>query len=593
MGSDRDRPNYWMWMVALFFILVLLHSMAFAEGMLTVGFNGSGTGTVKSSDNLIQCGTDCEESYPENKKVTLKASSGENSYFAGWSGDPCDGITKPNCSLTMDDDKNILAIFELNPTLQVLKSGDGKGTIKSSTVGIDCGPDCQENSAQFGFKKKITLKATMDSYSTFLGWEGFECQGITKPQCTLLMDQNKTVTAKLGLPDVSVSPSFYDFGDVKVKQSSSPTSFTLVNQGTGNLKLTRMEILGTDTKAFKMTGGSQKGLTISPGSQYQCSVTFSPTSIGVKTATLRITSNDPNESVIEIGLTGNGTDSILTESNAPIAASAAIQTFNLLGLATDLSGLSSIGNFIGSIKKIASNQGYSPHLYRNGSISLPLTCEEGGSVNLKITWDGPQLPTDPSQIMNLNMDMTFESCMQYGCSINGKVEISFEGPLIAPTKITLLVPELTYVNTYTGDDVTIKNLTITIAGFSMDILDDFLSGTITISGVVSGMVSGSEIDVECDQFKIDFNLSSGGTTIAISGKIKATCLGDWITITSKEPIFIPAGEDCPTAGEIIVTSGGCQVRIVISSDYQINVYFNETLIKTYNNCHEVMGLCCS
>lgn len=59
--------------------------MVYAEGKLTVGLIGSGTGTIKSSDGLIECGTDCDEIYQESKRVTLKASPSENSYFSGWS----------------------------------------------------------------------------------------------------------------------------------------------------------------------------------------------------------------------------------------------------------------------------------------------------------------------------------------------------------------------------------------------------------------------------------------------------------------------------------------------------------------------------
>jgi hypothetical protein len=86
-------------------------------------------------------------------------------------------------------------------------------------------------------------------------------------------------------------------------------------------------------------------------------------------------------------------------------------------------------------------------------------------------------------------------------------------------------------------------------------------------------------------------LSSEGTLITISGKIKPSCLGDWITITTPIPIFIPIGDDCPTAGEIVATSGEYNVKVVISSNYNITVYFNEVLTETYANCREVMGLC--
>jgi hypothetical protein len=82
----------------------------------------------------------------------------------------------------------------------------------------------------------------------------------------------------------------------------------------GNLKITKMEMIGADAKLFKMKGGGKK--TISPGGQSTFSVTFTPSSIGSKAAVLRITSNDPDESVMEIALSGKGTDSIFTASNA-------------------------------------------------------------------------------------------------------------------------------------------------------------------------------------------------------------------------------------------------------------------------------------
>jgi hypothetical protein len=608
MNGDKIGFQKWSLMMLMFLAVICLNSIAYGEGDLTVTLSGSGTGTVTGSDNLINCGVDCEENYQENKRVTLNASGSETSYFAGWSGDSCSGITKPNCSFTMDNDKNIVAIFELNPTLNLNKSGDGKGSVKSSTrngrrsrqslpAGIDCGPDCSGASAQFDHNKKIVLKATVDPYSTFLGWDGFECTGITTPQCTILMDQTKNVTARFEVPDISISPTIYDFKEVKLKQSSPPASFTITNEGMGNLKLTKIEMLGTDARLFKMTRSMtrsrQQTLTLSPGGQYPFSVTFSPTSIGLKTATLRITSNDPDESVIEIALTGIGTDSIFTASNTPIVAGAVIQTLNLLGLITDLSSLSPIGNYTGNIKMSTTSPGHSIIPYPKDGISLPsIKCEEGGSISLNVTWDGPTIPTDPSQIVDLNIKMTFDSCTQFGCMINGTVRIIFEGPLSDPTKIKISVPELTYTNTNTGDDVTIKDLSITITGFTME-ADHLISGTIEVSGTLSGTVGGSPIGVECENFKIEFVSSSAGTTITISGKIKPFCLGDWVTITTPTSIFIPIGDDCPTAGEIVAISGEYNVKVAISSNYNITVYFNETPIETYANCREVMGLCCN
>jgi hypothetical protein len=49
--------------------------------------------------------------------------------------------------------------------------------------------------------------------------------------------------------------------------------------------------------------------------------------------------------------------------------------------------------------------------------------------------------------------------------------------------------------------------------------------------------------------------------------------------------------DCPTAGEVIATSGDNSVKMVIASDFKITIYFNNTLVQTYNDCEGIYGLC--
>ena len=189
-------------------------------------------------------------------------------------------------------------------TLSLNKSGTGDGTITSSPKGINCGSDCSETFPKSTKPKKVTLKLKPDAYSTFLGWGG-DCQASgTKTSCKLTMNSDKNVTASFGLPDISVSPTSNDFGDVTVKQSSSPVTFTIQNNGTGNLKASNIKIIGTDAKMFKIKGSCKKA--ISSGGSCQFTVTFKPTSAGSKYSTLQIISNDPDTGIIGIPLSGTG-----------------------------------------------------------------------------------------------------------------------------------------------------------------------------------------------------------------------------------------------------------------------------------------------
>ena len=188
--------------------------------------------------------------------------------------------------------------------LTVNKTGTGNGLITSSPKGINCGSDCRETFPKSAKPKKVTLTVKPTANSTFLGWGG-DCQSSgTKTSCTLTMASDKNVTSSFGSPDIAVSPDSYDFGNVAVKQSSSPVTFTIRNNGTGNLKVKNMKIVGTNANMFKIKGSCNK--TISSGGSCQFTVTLKPTSIGSKTATLQIISNDPDMSTIGIPLSGAG-----------------------------------------------------------------------------------------------------------------------------------------------------------------------------------------------------------------------------------------------------------------------------------------------
>jgi uncharacterized protein (DUF2141 family) len=81
-----------------------------ATRLLTVTKAGDGTGTVNSWPVGIACGADCSEAYISGTVVTLSATRGAGSLFAGWSG-ACSGTV--TCSVTMDVARNVIATFSV------------------------------------------------------------------------------------------------------------------------------------------------------------------------------------------------------------------------------------------------------------------------------------------------------------------------------------------------------------------------------------------------------------------------------------------------------------------------------------------------
>ena len=148
---------------------------------LAVSRSGTGTGTVSSVPDGIQCGNDCAESYADGTSVTLTALPSSGSAFTGWTG-ACSG-TASTCTLSMTAARNVGATFTLASSsrlVTVSKAGTGKGAISSVPSGLSCGAlDCSKTSASFASTSSISVTANAATGSTFTGWGG-ACNGTAK-----------------------------------------------------------------------------------------------------------------------------------------------------------------------------------------------------------------------------------------------------------------------------------------------------------------------------------------------------------------------------------------------------------------------------
>jgi uncharacterized repeat protein (TIGR02543 family) len=179
---------------------------------LVVSQAGSGAGMVSSLPSGIACGADCTESYMYGTVVTLTATATTGSTFTGWGG-ACSGAD--TCTVMIDDAKSVTATFTLNTyVLMVDKTGTGSGTISSEPDGIACDADCAET---YDYGAVVTLTATADVGSTFIGWGG-ACSGTGI--CKLTMDTARSVTATFTLNSYPLSVSHAGSGSGTV--SSQP-----------------------------------------------------------------------------------------------------------------------------------------------------------------------------------------------------------------------------------------------------------------------------------------------------------------------------------------------------------------------------------
>ncbi len=114
-------------------------------------------------------------------------------------------------------------------------------------------------------------------------------------------------------PDISVSPTEKNFGNITVDSSSSPQTFTVRNVGYADLVVGTISITGTNANQFAIQNDNVSNEAIIPGGSATLQVIFTPTSTGAKSATLNIPSNDPDEPTVLVSLSGTG----VTEGPGP------------------------------------------------------------------------------------------------------------------------------------------------------------------------------------------------------------------------------------------------------------------------------------
>ncbi len=125
------------------------------------------------------------------------------------------------------------------------------------------------------------------------------------------------------LPDIpifSAIPSTVDFGQVNINNTSSPINVQIHNIGGGSLIITEpISISGVDDAQFSLIDTNTYPDTLFIGESYAVSVTFTPTSGGIKNAQLNVTDNLTPSRKSDIGsrtlhvipLTGYGNDGII------------------------------------------------------------------------------------------------------------------------------------------------------------------------------------------------------------------------------------------------------------------------------------------
>jgi len=104
----------------------------------------------------------------------------------------------------------------------------------------------------------------------------------------------------------SVSPAALAFPSILDGKTSAPEMLTVTDIGSAGLSISQVSLSGTNAEDFALTSDTCQGATVPPSGNCTIGVSFSPSAMGLRTATLAISDNAP-ASPQSVGITGTGT----------------------------------------------------------------------------------------------------------------------------------------------------------------------------------------------------------------------------------------------------------------------------------------------
>ncbi len=127
-----------------------------------------------------------------------------------------------------------------------------------------------------------------------------------------------TGTAIVPAPVITISPASLNFGSYTVGTSAGSSALTVKNSGNAALTITAVSMSGTNAPDFPQTNNCTG--SIAAGGTCAVQISFKPSTVGARTASLRITDNaSGSPQSVAISGTGTAKGAPATSSPAPIA----------------------------------------------------------------------------------------------------------------------------------------------------------------------------------------------------------------------------------------------------------------------------------
>lgn len=181
-------------------------------------------------------------------------------------------------------------------------------------------------------------------------------------------------------PDIDVSPFPLNFGDVLAGMLTTKT-LTVANVGSADLKVTDVSLAEGSSSDFSLPPPALP-LTVPPGDSVDLQVAYQPTGLGLDAGMLEIRSNDFDEALVSVPLSGRSiapeievTPLNLNFGSVPVNRST-----------TALLTISNVGTGDLVVSEISLAPGSSPNFTISAVPPLPATIGPGGNTDVKVSY---------------------------------------------------------------------------------------------------------------------------------------------------------------------------------------------------------------
>jgi hypothetical protein len=253
---------------------------------------------------------------------------------------------------------------------------------------------------------------------------------------------------------IAVAPNALSFGNQRVATTSAPQSITLSNTGTDNLTVSSIVLGGANPGDFALAGVPVLPAIIAPNGTAVFQVTFSPTVVGARNATVTITSDAANTPSVVVPLSGTGIQA--TIAVAPNALAFGTQRVGTTSAAQTLT-LTNTGSDNLKISTIVLG-GANPGDYALAGLpALPATLAPNGTAAFQVTFS-------PTAVGARNASVVITSDANNSPTLT--VPLTGTG---AQPNISVTPPALAFGNVRVGNTSATK--TVTISNTGTDVLN--------------------------------------------------------------------------------------------------------------------------